>query len=163
METPAQKVCDISLALEGFAAEWRHCDIVSNYISRAASFNRADAFAYSNLLSTVVNELLEVAFWRHGPGGPLNLGIWERPPETVIELELPVDGPTKIFLTELVKTIRDGDPQSLYLAELIREQANPSSIGFYELASNYNAKIEIQDQGENLVKLTLAVNLNGEW
>ena len=75
METQLKKVCGISLALEGFTAEWRHCDIVSNYISRAASFNRADAFLYSNLLSTVVNELLEVAFWHHDSGEPLNLDI----------------------------------------------------------------------------------------
>ena len=163
METQLKKVCGISLALEGFTAEWRHCDIVSNYISRAASFNRADAFLYSNLLSTVVNELLEVAFWHHGSGGPLNLDIWDRPPETVIELELPVDATTRTFFKDLVKTIKDGDPQALYLAELASEQADPSSIGFYELASNYNAKIEIQDQGEHIVKLTLAVNLNGEW
>ena len=163
MDTQLKKVCDISLDLEGFTAEWRHCDVVSNYMARASSFNRADAFSYSNLLSTVVNELLEVVFWHHGPGGTLSLEIWDRPPETVIELSFPVEVATKRFFTELVAAIEDGDPQSLYLDELAREPADPSSMSFYELASNYNAKIGLEDQGKDLVKLTLAVNLNGEW
>ena len=151
------------MALEGFAAEWRHCDLVSNYISRAVSFNHADSFSYSILLSTVVNELLEMAYWHHGSGGPLNLDIWEMPPETVIELIFPVDGESRSYLQETVEIIEKEDPQSLYLAELTRENARPSSIGFYELACNYGAKIGIEDLGEGLVKVTLAVNLNGEW
>ena len=163
MDTRLKNVCGVSLDLDGFKADWRHCDLVSNYIARAASFNRPDSFSYSNLLSTVVNELLEIVFRRHGPGETLRLDILENPPETVVELAFPVDEATRDLLMEIIRMIEEEDPQSLYLAELTREGANPSYIGFYELAANYKAKITIQDHGEGLVKLTMAVNLNGEW
>ena len=53
------RLCKMTLASDGFAADWRHCDLLSNYVSHVVSFDKPDPFVFSNLLSTVINEILE--------------------------------------------------------------------------------------------------------
>jgi hypothetical protein len=110
------------------------------------SFGKADPFAFSNLLSTVINEVLEIVFLQHAEGPPIELGLYQLGAETLIVTDLSVDQKSRAFYLDTARELETRDVQSLYTAEILREGPASRAIGLYELAANYGARIEVADK-----------------
>ena len=154
-------LCSVKIATDGFAADWDHCDQLSNYVSHVVSFDKPDAFAFSNLLSTVVNEILEVIYKNHGSGDPITLTLYQVGRDTVIVCEVTVNDDARTFYLKAADNLQSGDVESRYRESIMGNEEIPQEIGFFELAADYGAHIDIEDIPEkNRVRLTVRVYLN---
>jgi hypothetical protein len=151
----------LDLEPSAFAADWKHCDQIANYLARIASFDRADTFLYSNLLSTVLNELLEVAFFHHQPPGTVRCTLLRQGTMDRIELTIPVDKSSRGFYERGVADAQSARVTELYASSLLGERPLDRSIGFLELAADYGARISLNG-AESANAVTLSVDLRLE-
>jgi hypothetical protein len=157
----ARPLVQLDLEPTAFIADWKHCDQVANYLARIASFDRPDTFLYSNLLSTVLNELLEVAFFNHQPTGTLTCSLLREGAADRIELKIPVDGAVRGFYERGVSDAQSTRVTELYASSLLGDRPMDRSIGFLELAANYGARISLNGSAaDNLVTLSVDVRLD---
>jgi hypothetical protein len=157
----ARPLVHMDLEPSAFAADWKHCDQLANYLARIASFDRPDTFLYSNLLSTVLNELLEVAFFNHQPSGTLKCSLLRKGATDRIELNIPVNGEIRGFYERGVSDAQSNRVTELYASSLRGDRPLDRSIGFLELAANYGAQISLNGTGtENLITLSVDVRLD---
>jgi hypothetical protein len=159
---PDQPVTLLSIDLEAgaFAADWKHCDQVANYLARLASFARTDTFLYANLLSTVLNELLEIVYRRHKPEGSVTCRLSRGGPVDRIEIEVPVSDSDASFYHLGVADSQSANARELYTKSLLGELSPDRSIGLLELATDYGARIWLDaTDSMDRVRLTVDVRL----
>lgn len=145
-----------------FAADWRHCDRIANYLAGLASFDRADSFLYANLLSTVLNELFEIIFGQHTASGRVVCGILRSGNVDRIELQIPVSEAEREFYRRSVAAAQAPEVGEVYQKSLLGDGTSDCAVGFLELAADYGAKIHIEERtGSGLLHLVVEVSLEG--
>ncbi|MDB6171983.1 MAG: ubiquinone biosynthesis methyltransferase UbiE [Chthoniobacteraceae bacterium] len=150
----------MNVEIGGFAAHWRHCDQMANYLSRAVSLERTDSFFYSNLLSTVLNELFEIVFYQHQSAGQLLCSILRDGPVDRIELNIPVGKTQTEFYQSSVADAQSLRAGELYTRSLLGEAGASGAVGLLELASDYGAKIWVDSlDTPNQLRLTVDISL----
>ena len=152
---------EISMGIEAFASEWLHCDRISSYLARMVSHNRTDSLLYANLLSSALNELLETAFAHHGPEGDLSCRVSRAGDADLIELDLPCDEKTLSFYSEAAKRLKQPDLAEAYHSALFSAGEADPHLGLLEVAVDYRARISIQPEKGNRLKLAAEVALEG--
>src|SRR5215469_9353938 len=90
VEEPYAPTLEITISTGAFDSHWANCERVSSYIARAVSHNRPDALLHYNLLSSALNEILELAFRSHAPGASISCSVLRK--ETVDRIVLDVPG-----------------------------------------------------------------------
>lgn len=154
-------LCRLSVSAESFSKDWAHCDQLSNYLSRIVSFDKPDSFIFSNLLSTVLNEILEVLFFNHSNNKSIVWSLYQQGENTVIVSDIPVDSQIALFYSTAASNIENGDPSEMYRSEMSKEGGISRAIGLYELAADYGAKISIREQPEHhMLRLYVSVQLD---
>lgn len=169
MNAPAQCVdarplLHFDLEPSTFVADWRHCDRIANYLAGLASFDRVDSFLYSNLFSTVLNELFEIVFCQHAPVGRVSCALSRSGATDRIELEIPAGEPEREFYRRGVAAAQSPEVRDVYRISLLSGEYpdQVKAIGLLELAADYNAQIKIEEpQGSNLLRLVVDVSLEG--
>ena len=143
--TRAHPLIQVDLDSVAFVADWQHCDHLANYLSRLASFDRADTFFYANLLSTVLNELLEIVFFEHDPeGGELSCTLLRDGAVDRVELLIPVDDQRRGFYERGVEEAQSPCAAEIYTQALLGEKNSRRALGLLELASDYGANVALQ-------------------
>ena len=145
LPTELPPLIHLDLDMAAFATDWNHCDQVANYLARLASFDRADTFLYSNLLSTVLNELFEIAFVHHQCAGQLGCTLRRAGKIDRIELRIPARVEDRAFLQRIVGEAQADGVGERYRSALLLDQAPDHSVGLLELAADYGARIEFQE------------------
>jgi hypothetical protein len=160
LSAQAQSLIEMNVEIGGFGAHWRHCDQMANYLSRAVSLERADSFFYSNLLSTVLNELFEIVFYQHQSEGELLCSIVRDGPLDRIALQIPVDAAQAEFYRSAVTDAQSLQAGELYTRLLLGEGTSNRVVGLLELASDYGAKIWLDAlDSPNQLRLTVDISL----
>lgn len=161
LSSQARPLLQLELEASAFAADWRHCDQIANYVARLMSFDRADPFLYSNLLSTVLNELVEIVFFRHQSQGRLRCRFTRDGAVDRIEFEIPVETYHRDFYERAVTHAQSAMVGELYTRSLLGELPPDRGIGFLELAADYGAQIwmEMLPEGRSL-RLVIDVRLD---
>ena len=131
--------------LAAFGRSWRHCDLTSNYLGRAAGRGPDDRRLYY-LCSTVVNELLEIVF-RHGARqGTMNIDLFEESSRFRLEIRMP----TTVELDRLCAAYgrwREGDdPAAAYLS-LLGSAEPPDFLGLLQIVSDYGVELVCDSVG----------------
>ena len=159
---PAIRVrCD----LPGFLADWRRCDQLSNYLADSLSLAKADPFAFSSLLSTILNEVLETIFYHNAGRGHLTLELREEEDEsTVLRAEFAVEASDRSLYERIVSALELQDPVALYEQLLFQVSSTESrDICLYEIAADYGVRLAIEKGSPTgWICLDVQVNLN-EW
>jgi hypothetical protein len=62
VDGPYAPTLEVTISTGAFDANWANCDRVASYLDRAVRHNRRDHLLHYNLLSSALNEILEVAF-----------------------------------------------------------------------------------------------------
>src|SRR3954468_12200586 len=115
----AAPLVELSLGADAFARNWSHCDQVANYLAQLVAHDRPDSFYYANLLSTVLNELLESVFARQQRQGTVTCTLLRDGPEDRIELLIPVDADARAFYEQTVAAARDSGVSEVYTRTLL--------------------------------------------
>ncbi len=156
----ARPLLRLEIDAAAVATDWRHCDRMANYLARLASFDRTDAFLYSNLLSTVLNELFEIVFWHHEVPGAVNCTLLRSGDTDRIELEIPIDEPDRSFYETAVAQAQLPDAAVNYTRSMFGDATPDRAIGLLELAADYGAGIWLESHPESaVVRLTVEVTL----
>jgi hypothetical protein len=161
--TPASMspLVEIDLETASFAADWNHCDQIANYLAQLVSHDRRDSFLYANLLSTVLNELLEVVYAQHNPTGALKCTLAREGQSDRIALTIPVHDDARAFYERSVSATQSEAVAESYTRTLLGEAPPDRALGFLELAANYGARLSInQNAASSEIHLTVEVTLD---
>src|ERR1700712_2552734 len=132
MPSPAPLV-ELTLEADAFAGDWRHCDLVANYLAQLVAHDRPDSFLYANLLSTVLNELLESAFARQRRQGAVQCTLLREGKCDRVGLVVPVEAGARSFYAETVAAAQAADVSGVYTRTLLGKEAPADLLGLLEL------------------------------
>ncbi len=155
----------LSCDMPGFLADWRRCDQVSNYLAESLSLAKADPFAFSSMLSTIINEVLETIFCHNAGEGPLTLELYEEDDTaTVLRAEFAVDDQARAMYERIRDTLASQDPVGVYEQLLFQvSSADARDICLYEIAADYGARLTVEPGRQaGTLCLVVRVGLN-EW
>ena len=165
MSTPAaepQRLIQLNLETADFSANWSHCDQISTYLARVAGSDSPDAFLHTNLLSTVLNELLEIAFENNQPQGALNCSLERRGHADRVVLQIPVNAGHAAFYRDSIAKAQQVAVNDLYLEALLGENSLPPGFGFMQLAVDFGAKFELEDLPGDILQIVSEFELEGD-
>lgn len=151
--------------MPGFLADWRRCDQVSNYLAESLSLAKSDPFAFSSMLSTIINEVLETIFYHNAGQGALTLQLFDDAEgETLLRAEFAANEEVRSLYRGMVTTLEQQDPVGLYEKMLMQvSAADTRDVCLYEIAADYGARVAVEDgDGGGSLCLSVRVALN-EW
>jgi hypothetical protein len=151
----------IDMGIRDFSAHWSHCDYISGYVARMISHNRADSVLYSNLFSSALNELLEIAFRARHTDGRLHCKVWRNGAVERVEMTLPCAPSERHFLEQAIARLKDNDATERYLDALSAEIAPTRDAVLLELAIDYNATLSIISIDDHAITLIVDLPLEG--
>src|SRR5215472_6843657 len=109
VDGPYAPTLQVTISTGAFDSDWANCERVSSYIARAVSHNRPDALLHYNLLSSALNEILELAFRSHAPGASISCSVLRRDGTDRIILSLPGDEELADTYRRMVAEAAQGD------------------------------------------------------
>lgn len=141
----ASPLVELQLETAAFAGDWNHCDHVANYLAQLVSHDRPDSFLYANLLSTVLNELLEVIFARHAPRGAVTCTLSRENGADLLDFTVPVDEADRAYYQASAAGAKSADVAETYTRTLLGGDVSEAALGFLELAADYGARISVAE------------------
>jgi len=142
-----------------FAANWSNCDRIATYVARMASIGRQDPPRYSNLFSSVLNELLEIVFFYRAPAGAVAFAVQRLGAIDRIALSVPSDSSIEAFYAAARDSLESGESAALMNNALIAEGELDRRLGFWELAVEYDADIAIKTADGDAIHLIVDLKL----
>lgn len=132
-------------------SEWRSCDRITEYLSEILGQGHSDPARYSNYLSVVANELVELAFRWSGQSGLMSFSLHRNATTNRLTIELPyrdISGGRHISasLTAPRSPLADeaGDGKAL--------TADPTAL-LGNLATTFRSAIRIETDGAQSTKI----------
>ncbi len=156
-EVAFEPLIQIEMEVKTFLSEWMHCDHISTYLARMISHNRSDSLRHSNLFSSAVNELLEVAFRTRHPAGEIACRVSRQGETDRIELTFPCTPQERQFYEEAMLQIERPELRERYLNAVSGDLAPSREVVLSELAIDYNATLRLVEAEADAV--TLIVDL----
>ena len=151
----------IDMEIKAFVSAWSHCHYVSSYMARMISQNRSDSVRHSNLFSSALNELLEVAFRTRHAGGELACRVSRHGATDRIELTFPCVPEEREFYEEAVSRVAGTDARERYLNSVSGDVAPSREVVLLELAVDYNAALRVEEADGDAIKLVVDLPLEG--
>lgn len=160
-ETPADAAFEPMLELEmemaTFTADWLNCDQCSTYVAGMVSQDRHDPIRHANVLSSALNELLEMSFHTRERDGAFVCRFYRRDETERIELTFPCSPEKSRFYDTVVMGLKSDEVLANYLDVITTGAAPAEHAILLGLAVNYDADITLfyRDTG----MLTFVVDL----
>jgi len=141
----------------GFAAQWGHCHLLANYLARYVSANEGDPERYATLLSTFINELLEVIYRNHAREGQIELIFRRKGRHVILQIIVPVTEPNRVFYRMAVQIVNQPDLKTWFRARLEDPaEGEDTMLGMLELAAVYSCTFTMTEPpGADAVHLFL--------
>lgn len=156
-DTAFEQLLNLEMEMATFTADWLHCDQLSNYVARMVSHDRRDPLRHSNLLSSALNELLEMSFRSDAQEGELICVFYRHEQIERIELSFPCPSQQRRFYSELVEDLKHNGQLANYVEVIADETAPLEQAVLLGLAVNYDADIELRTSTADA--LTFVVDL----
>lgn len=163
-----KQLISMRLGAAGFAQHWKHCDLVANYLAAFTSEILHKSDVHANLVSTVLNELLEVVFRRNAGQGEIGIVLKGDGIKVVVEISVPVAEEDRRFYEDMTKLVQRHDRDELHRQQLADPDETGEqnlSLSLLELAAVYDAVLEVQsvdDAGPLLLMLPFQIDLEHE-
>lgn len=151
----------IDMEIKTFVSSWRHCDYVSTYMASMISQSRSDSIRYSNLFSSAINELLEVAFRTRHADGELACRVSRHGATDRIELTFPCVPEERQFYEEAVSQVAGSEVRGRYLNSVSGDLAPSREVVLLELAIDHNATFRLDEAGADTITLVVDLPLEG--
>lgn len=150
-----KQLITMRLGAAGFAQHWQHCDLVANYLATFASGLLQRSEYHAILMSTVLNELLEVVFRRNAGTGQIGISLSSDDRQLVVEILVPVNETELAFYQEMAELVTRTDIAELHRQHIMQPYSDDRSLTFslLELAANHNAVLHVQmaDDGHSVL------------
>ncbi len=142
---PFDQLLSLKMDMATFTAEWLHCDQLSNYVARMVSHDRRDPVRHSNLLSSALNELLEMSFRSEADDGEFVCSFYRRQQIERVELTFPCPPEQRQFYKKSLLRLKAGRALASYLNVITSDAASDAQAILLGLVVNYDAEIQIRD------------------
>jgi hypothetical protein len=153
VEGSSVPVLEVTVSTGLFNSVWANCEGVSSYIARATSLNRPDSLMHFNLLSSALNELLELAFRSHAPGASITCGVSRKGDRDRVVLRVPGNEEVTSAYRRLVSEAGGGDSAERLASQLLAGAPPSAGLSLMELAANYKARFELEISDDQQVSL----------
>lgn len=154
---PMKQLITLRLGAAGFGQHWKHCALVSNYLATFTSELMDKSESHANLVSTVLNELLEVVFRRNAGVGQISITLTGSETCLAVKISVPVDEKDRAFYLEMADLVARQDVDDLHREQIVQPSDESNlSLGLLELAAVYNAVLQVtpsEDGNTMLVQL----------
>ena len=156
--SPMKQLITLRLGAAGFGQHWKHCALVANYLATFTSELLDKSEVHANLVSTVLNELLEVIFRRNAGVGQVSITLTGDDKRLVVKIAVPVDEKDRKFYTDMAALVARSDVDMLHQEQIVKptDEESNLSLGLLELAAVYRAVLEVtpsEDGSSVLVQL----------
>lgn len=153
--SPMKQLITLRLGAAGFGQHWKHCALVSNYLATFTSELLDKSEIHANLVSTVLNELLEVVFRRNAGVGQVSITLTGDDTSLVVRISVPVDDNDRTFYMDMAELVSRNDVEKLHQEQIVQpsDEGNNLSLGLLELAAVYRAVLEVSpsDDGSSVL------------
>lgn len=153
--SPMKQLITLRLGAAGFGQHWKHCALVSNYLATFTSELLDKSEVHANLVSTVLNELLEVVFRRNAGVGQVSITLTGDDARLVVRISVPVDDNDRDFYMEMAELVQRSDVDQLHQEQIVQpaDEGSNLSLGLLELAAVYQAVLEVtpSDDGSSVL------------
>lgn len=162
VDGPYAPTLQVTISTGAFDSDWANCERVSSYVARAVSHNRRDPLLHYNLLSSALNEILELAFRAHAPGASISCSVLRK--ETIDRIVLDVPGNEELRGTyrKLVDEAARGDSAERLASEIMAGAPPSAGLSLMELAANYKAAFGLEFDGNNRISLVTDLAIDDE-
>lgn len=157
-------VISAQFSASGFTKRWTHCNQLANFLARYASAGEPDPERQATLLSTFINEVLEILYRNHH-NGEILLTFRMRGKRLEMRAEVPADADAQSFYERAVGILSRPDLDSWYREWLERvpvldegpprDGAEPeldiSSAGVLELVAVYNTAVRLEGSADGRI------------
>lgn len=157
-----EPLIELAMTARAFSAYWSQCSYIATYVARAVSHNRTDSTLYSNLFSSAINELLELAYRSHHGEGPVACRVLRSGAVDRIEIHIPCAPSHSRFLLSAVEHLSGPGSEARYLDALTSGDGGCPDIGLLELAHDYGADISAKAEDHEQVRLTVDLRLEDQ-
>jgi hypothetical protein len=160
-DAPA-RIITAKFSVSSFAQGWGHCHQLANFLARFASANEGDPERHATLLSTFINEMLEVIYRHHADTGAVTVTFERRDERVLIHAEIPVDEELSRFYRDALKTINRPDLLLWYKDQLeLEEEQSESFFGLIDLVAVYGCTLTaVEKSSSDRITLTLNAPIN---
>ena len=153
VEGSSVPVLEVTVSTGLFNSVWANCEGVSSYIARATSLNRPDSLMHFNLLSSALNELLELAFRSHAPGASITCSVLRKGGLDRVVLRVPGNEEVASAYRRLVSEADSGDSAERFASQLLAGAPPSTGLSLMELAANYKARFQLEISDDQQVSL----------
>ena len=157
-----EPLIELAMTARAFSASWSQCSHIATYVARTVSHNRTDSTLYSNLFSSAINELLELAYRSHRGEGLVACRVLRRGAVDRIEINIPCAPSHSRFLLSAVEHLSGPGSEARYLDALTSDEEGHSDIGLLELAHDYGADISAKAENHEQVRFTVDLRLEDQ-
>jgi len=164
MPDTAKQLITMHLGAAGFAQHWKYCDLVANYLATFTSELLNQSEAHSNLVSTVLNELLEVVFRRNNGTGEIGITLTGGDTRLNVAITVPVDDEDRQFYQKMAELTSRSDVAEIHREYVVKHAEGAAGEGassdedelilsLLELAAFYDAVLGVKpaDDGRGVL------------
>jgi hypothetical protein len=151
----------VNYNLDKFTQDWQHCGYSANYLAQLVSGCSTDPTKMFIMLSTVINELLEVIYYMQDNNNQLKIDIKQFNENLIVDFSLILTEEQHQMFDIFFKQIANKEAEKVYLSEMNRlkngEDAHPF-IGLFEIIADYNVQLVLKIQPQiNVLRMTLSI------
>jgi len=159
--TEEKLLVGVNYQLDKFTQDWQHCGSSANYLAQLVSSCSADPTKMFIMLSTVINELLEVIYYMQDNDNHLKVEVKQFNDNLIVDFNLILTEEQQLMFDVFFKTIANEKAEKVYLSEINRlkngEDAHPL-IGLFEIIADYNVQLALKTQPQiNTLRMTLSI------
>jgi len=154
-----EPLIELAMTARALSAYWAQCSCIATYVARAVSHNRTDSTLYSNLFSSAINELLELAYRSHRGEGQVACRVLRKGAVDRIEVNIPCTPPHSRILLSAIEHLSGPGSEARYLDALTSDEGVCPDIGLLELAHDYGADISAKAEDQDRVRLIVDLRL----
>ncbi|MBT6119947.1 hypothetical protein HOH45_00600 [bacterium] len=141
---------DFVIPLE-LMSEWERCGLISDYLARYEAFTFDDQELATQVLSTVINELLENAVkFSTDKNKIVNITIKHFGSFLSVEAVNNTDEKHALNLESYITKLKESSPEDFFFAQIEKnalvQSHNLSGLGLLTLVNDYEAKLGIKIQ-----------------
>jgi len=151
----------VNYKLDKFTQDWRHCGFSANYLAQLVSSCSTDPTKIFIMLSTVINELLEVLYHIQEDSNHLKIDVKILNKNLIVDFGLILAKEQQLMFDGFFKKIANEQVEKIYLSEMNRlqkgEDVHPF-IGLFEIMADYNVQLAQRTLSKkNVLTMTLSI------
>ncbi len=155
--TPMEKSWfEIEMVGSAFQSRWSTCSDTANLVAQVLSLDSPDSQRFASQVSSITNELFELAFRTGRCAGTLKVNAGAPEGGIFFQLEFDAGDNVRRIVSEVEQARLAGMNQ--YLELLGREEAAPTLLSLIELTVVHKVSLAVRDLGQMRVGLDASLH-----